>query len=130
MARQRKKSTLRSQLQDYTTAPIANYLLWQKGLFASEIKTLREFAEKYLDGVSEDTVKGYEAREDYQQALFVLNKSLHQKQLNEMYTTLKDKALDGNPNAVKVFLDFCGVYFSGSDEQSELDEILNGVDLE
>lgn len=93
------------------------------------IKTFNDLKERYevfSDTITEDICKKYLLEQGVQTAIKWLMKRLHQKKLIELYNRYYEKALDGDTQAFKAFLEFSDKFFA-EDKENGLTKLLNRI---
>ena len=93
------------------------------------IKTFNDLKERYevfSDTITEDICKRYLLEQGCQTAIRWLLKRLHQKKLVDLYNTYYEKAMKGDTQAVKAFLEFSDKFFA-EDKENGLTKLLNRI---
>ena len=93
------------------------------------IKTFDDLKERYevfSDTITEDICKKYLLEQGVQTAIKWLMKRLHQKKLIELYNTYFEKAMSGDTQAFKAFLEFSDKFFA-EDKENGLTKLLNRI---
>lgn len=87
---------------------------------------LKERYEVFSDTITEDVCKKYLLEQGCQTAIRWLLNRLHQKKLVDLYETYYRKALDGDTQAFKAFLEFSDKFFK-DDKENGLTRLLNRI---
>ena len=93
------------------------------------IKTFNDLKERYevfSDTITEDICKRYLLEQGCQTAIRWLLKRLHQKKLVDLYNTYYEKAMKGDTQAFKAFLEFSDKFFA-EDKENGLTKLLNRI---
>ena len=93
------------------------------------IKTFDDLKNRYevfSDTITEDVCKRYLLEQGCQTAIRWLLKRLHQKKLVDLYETYYKKAMDGDTQAFKAFLEFSDKFFK-EDKENGLTKLLNRI---
>lgn len=128
-----KFTTIKQQMKNLIPEYKALYLYYiyaPELLPNSSIKTfddLKEHFKMFPQGIIESQAKLWLYEEPTQNALKVLLKAKHTQRMTELYNIYFEKAKE-DVQAFKAFVDFSSTYFKDNQE-SELQKILNGVDL-
>ena len=111
------------------------YIMWLycpeylKDADTRPIKTFDDLKERYevfSDTITEDVCKRYLLEQGCQTAIRWLLKRLHQKKLVDLYETYYKKAMDGDTQAFKAFLEFSDKFFK-EDKENGLTKLLNRI---
>lgn len=94
------------------------------------IKTFEDLKDRYAvfknSNMKEEVCKRYLLENNVQVAVKWLLKRLHQKKLIELYNTYYNKALSGDVQSFKAFLDFSDKYFT-EDKENGLTKLLQKI---
>lgn len=93
------------------------------------IKTFDDLKNRYevfSDTITEDVCKRYLLEQGCQTAIRWLLKRLHQKKLVDLYETYYKKAMNGDTQAFKAFLEFSDKFFK-EDKENGLTKLLNRI---
>lgn len=91
-----------------------------------DFEDLKSRYEVFSNSFTEDICKRYLLEEGCQAAVKWLLKRLHQKKLIELYNTYYEKALSGDTQAFKAFLEFSDKFFK-DDKENGLTKLLNKI---
>ncbi len=80
----------------------------------------------FSDTITEEVCQKYLLEQNCQMAIKWLLKRLHQKKMIELYNTYYQKALDGDTQAFKAFLDFSETFFK-EDKENGLTALLSRI---
>ena len=111
------------------------YIMWlycPEYLKEADIRPIKTFDdlknryEVFSDTITEDVCKSYLLEQGCQTAIRWLLKRLHQKKLVDLYETYYQKAMDGDTQAFKAFLEFSDKFFK-EDKENGLTKLLNRI---
>lgn len=111
------------------------YIMWlycPEYLKEADIRPIKTFDdlknryEVFSDTITEDVCKRYLLEQGCQTAIRWLLKRLHQKKLVDLYETYYKKAMDGDTQAFKAFLEFSDKFFK-EDKENGLTKLLNRI---
>ena len=111
------------------------YIMWlycPEYLKEADIRPIKTFDdlknryEVFSDTITEDVCKRYLLEQGCQTAIRWLLKRLHQKKLVDLYETYYQKAMDGDTQAFKAFLEFSDKFFK-EDKENGLTKLLNRI---
>lgn len=91
-----------------------------------DFEDLKSRYEVFSDTITEDVCKRYLLEQGCQTAVKWLLKRLHQKKLIDLYNTYYEKAMGGDTQAFKAFLDFSDKFFA-EDKENGLTKLLNRI---
>lgn len=100
-----------------------------KGADEKPIKDFEDLKSRYevfSDTITEDTCEKYLLEQNCQTAIKWLMKRLHQKKLLKLYDAYYEKALKGDVQAFKAFLEFSDKFFQ-EDKEGGLTQLLNRI---
>ena len=91
-----------------------------------DFNDLKSRYECFSDTITEEVCQRYLLEQGCQTATKWLLKRLHQKKLIQLYNTYYDKALSGDTQAFKAFLEFSNDFFK-EDKENSLTSLLNKI---
>ena len=91
-----------------------------------DFEDLKSRYKVFSDSITEDVCERYLLEQGCQAAIRWLLKRLHQKKLIDLYETYYKKAMDGDTQAFKAFLEFSDKFFK-EDKENSLTKLLNKI---
>lgn len=131
-----KEKTIYQNLKDMIGTDTKVYYImylycpeYLKGATEKPIESFDDLKSRYevfSETITEEICKRYLLEEGVQSAVKWLLKRLHQKKMIELYNTYYQKALDGDTQAFKAFLDFSETFFK-EDKENGLTALLSRI---
>lgn len=127
MQKNNKSKSLIGQLKEIIPESKAYLVLYDKGLYGEDL-SFSEFCSKMIPKISEETIDGYRNSEEYAKGIRFIMKIEHQQHLIDLYNTYYEKAINGDVQCAKFFMEFSQKFFA-EDDVNLLEQLVNGIDL-
>lgn len=123
-----KELSMLKQLKEITSEAKGYLILWKYAGYRSDL-TFEELCERYIPTVNIETIEKYEFEPTFQEGVKLVLKLMHSKKMADLYNTYYQKAIDGDVNSAKFFVDF-SKQFLEQDSEGELSKLIKGIDLD
>lgn len=126
----KKAKTLQDNVKDLLdNKKLWTFIKWYlNGAKEEEFKTVQQLLDIKQD--KEWAIKTYLEREDVQRAMIEITKLNKDFNLVQIYNKMLEKALEGDVNSANYIVKFSESEFFGKKGKSEIDKIIDGLDIE
>ena len=128
--RMKKVRTLNDNIKDcLDNKKLFTFIRWYlNGAKEEEFKTVQQCLDIKHD--KEWAIKTYLEREDVQRAMIEITKLNKDFNLVQIYNKMFEKALEGDVNSANWIVKFSESEFFGKKDKSEIDKIIDNLDVE
>jgi len=123
-----QEKTMYQKLREIVPTKIAYFVTWYCKE-ENERENFEEYSKRFLGNVTEETAMGYLEREDVQKAIkFWIGKDTTLDMI-KLYKSMYEKAMKGDVQSANWVVKFVDSGFF-KDKKDQLDELLNGVEID